>query len=1006
MARCPFFLLFVLCAIGWQIASAQYRFDSWTTDNGLPQNGVRQITQTPDGYLWLTTFDGLVRFDGVKFTVFDAGNTKGIINNRFSAIYAAPDGTLWAGTEDGVLTVRRGGFFTSYPAERVPGKFIHEFRTDANGETLIRLDDELYYLRGDGEFAFAAALEPEFAPKKTFDGKSGTRWEITPDQTRRLKDGGVTIYSFKFDTKREIWNNVYEDGRGDLWLGVVGGLYHLRAGGAIVRYAEKDGIPSDTAPHSFWEEADGSLWFATGDWNLAGAGLFQFKDGRFNRFGAEAGLSNDRIINVFKDREGIIWIATNKGLNRLRRQIITTLSTKDGLLHNEVYPILQGRDEIFIGTVEGLSRYRGKFFNQRFGGQNGVYENLQALFEDAEGRLFVGGIGGAFVYENGERKNLIEDDKTVAVITSDRSGNIWVGSSGGLSKINNYQVTARYTTSEGLPGNDVKEIYEDREGNLWIGTYSGLAVLSPDFSGQSEQSPLKVLKTYTTKDGLASNRVRSIYEDTDGVLWIGTYDGGLSRFKDGKFFNFTTDNGLFNNGVFATLEDGRGNFWISCNKGIYRVSRQQLNDFADGRIAKYESVAYGKEDGMLNTECNGGRQPSALKDKDGRFWFPTLEGVAIVNPDLVAVNPLPPPVEIETIAVDREPLSSEKLHSAIGNANSTIEVGSSQTSLDITYTGLSFINSSQIRFKYRLEGLDKDWIDAGTRRTVNYSYLPPGEYTFTVTAANSDGVWNAEGKSIKVVVIAPFYRTWWFLILCALAAILIIRLFYGYRLAQLEKINAAKSAYTQKLIEQQESERRRIALELHDSIGQSLSIIRNRALMSLSTPDKHDRIIAQMEEISEAAADSITEVRQISHNLHPYQLEHLGLTAALETMIETAENSSHIKFETKIEDVDDALSKEAEINLYRVVQECLNNILKHSGATKAVVSLRKDGDVLDLQIEDNGKGFDMENSFKPKSGLGLTGIAERAKMLNAQYKINSTPNSGTIISLQILLIDK
>ncbi len=360
--------------------------------------------------------------------------------------------------------------------------------------------------------------------------------------------------------------------------------------------------------------------------------------------------------------------------------------------------------------------------------------------------------------ENWTKKFELPD--TIYAIYTHKDGTVWFGTEhSGVLQYKDGKIVPIYSTAEGLAGNDVKFIHEAKDGSFWFGTFRGLSHLK---DGK--------FTNYTIGEGLASNFVRSIKEDEDGTFWFGTYDGGLSRFKDGKFSNFNTENGLFSNGVFAIVEDKNGNFWMSSNQGIYRVSKQQLNDFADGKILSYESFGYGKQDGMLNAEGNGGRQPSAMTDNDGRIWFPTLEGVAIVNPDNLTTNRIPPPVQIETVEIDRENTVF----------NETIQINPTQTYLDISYTALSFIKSDQIRFRHKLEGVDQDWIDVGTRRTVNYSFLPPGDYVFRVTATNTDGVWNTEGKSIKIKVLAPFYQTRWFITLLILGIFGIGYLFYTY----------------------------------------------------------------------------------------------------------------------------------------------------------------------------------------------------------------------------------
>lgn len=323
---------------------------------------------------------------------------------------------------------------------------------------------------------------------------------------------------------------------------------------------------------------------------------------------------------------------------------------------------------------------------------------------------------------------------------------------------------------------------------------------------------------------------------------------------------------------------------------------------------------------------------------------------------------------------------------------------------------MSFINSDQIHFRYRLEGLDKDWIEAGTRRTVNYSYLPPGEYVFTVIAANSDGVWNNEGKSIRVVVIAPFYKTWWFWGLLTLGAVGIVLLVDNYRVAQLRKVHAAHEAFSQRLIESQEAfsrqliesqeqERKRIAAELHDSLGQNLLVIKNRALLGLAV-NGEDKTKEQLIEIQDTGTDALSEVRSIAYNLRPLHLERLGLTSTLEEMIEQIAAASGIKIEFDIAPIDDLFTKEGEINFYRIVQECLNNIVKHSQAAQASVTIYRDKQSVSLTVEDKGCGFDA-NAINRKHGFGLNGIAERVKILGGIHTIESAKGKGTTVSVKI-----
>jgi signal transduction histidine kinase len=493
---------------------------------------------------------------------------------------------------------------------------------------------------------------------------------------------------------------------------------------------------------------------------------------------------------------------------------------------------------------------------------------------------------------------------------------------------------------------------------------------------------------------LPSRTVRSLYQDGDGVLWIGSYDSGLARFKDGKFTRYDIKIGLYNDGVFQILEDARGNFWMSCNHGVYRVRKDHLNEFAEGRRSTITSVAYGKSDGLLNLECNGGRSPAGIKTRDGKLWFPTQDGVVVIDPEKVITNPKPPPVVIESFLLDRAPVSFD----------SEVKIQPHQGEFEIKYTALSFINSENLRFKYRLEGLEPDWIDVGTRRTAYYSRVPAGEYTFKVIAANSDGVWNEEGKSVKITVLPPFYRTWWFLTLAGLCLLGLAYSVFEFRVNQVEKARKAQEEFSRKLLASQEQERKRIAGELHDSIGQSLAIIRNLALVSLSAPEDHSQAIEQLQEVSTAASEALVEVKAIAHNLRPYQLDRLGLSKAIAAMVKAVSNSSEIRFAADIADLDGILPQEAEINLYRIVQESLNNIVQHSRATEASVIVKRDSHGIHVEIRDNGQGFVAGHlSESSTGGLGLMGITERARIFGAKSEIRSAPGSGTIVTVNVPL---
>ncbi|MCY7347697.1 MAG: hypothetical protein LH614_15950, partial [Pyrinomonadaceae bacterium] len=763
--------LIFLCEVG---TFAQYRFDSWTTDNGLPQNSVYSIAQTSDGYLWMTTLDGLVRFDGVRFTVFNKSNRKNLPTNRLVKIFAEADNTLWIGTEEsGVVRYRNGEFQTFTTADGLPSNRVEEIQKDTDGSLLIFTQTGIVRFR---DHRFSIEREQNFRDYKIYIAPSGTRWEMDKNGLRSVsKDGRETRYDLPFDIQRISSDRVsnyfsfvemLEDGEGALWFSAAGNLFKLKDGKVLI-FTAKDGMPPSLIT-VLAQNRQGDIWLGTEK-----DGACRLAENRFVCFDTEKGLSSNYINDIFSDHEGTLWITTyEKDFNRVTKQIVTPLSTAAGLFDKNIYPILEDLNgAVWIGSFSALSKYEnGKITN--YTRRDGLfYEFVQSLFEDADGRLWIGSLGGVEYLENGkfydftEKLGLPIGDYDFWDIHQDRHGAFWFATNKGVIKYDGATAT-RLRTENGLPGNDVKAILEAQDGTLWFGTYDGLAELK---DGK--------FTAFTENEGMVGNYVRTIYEDDAGTLWIGTYDDGLSRFKDGKFTNYTTENGLFSNGVFQILEDASGNFWMSSNQGIYRVSRQQLDDFADGKITAITSTVFGKSDGMLNTECNGGRQPAGIKAKDGKLWFPTQDGAAIIDPEAVTFNPQPPPVVIESIKIDNIE------QSAGPNLQSAIEMQPNQNNLEIRYTGLSFIKPEQMQFRYRLEGLDENWTDAANRRTAYFSHIPPGKYTFRVIAANSDGIWNEQGAAIEIVVKPAFYQTWWFFVLCALAIGLLAFWLYGRRLA-------------------------------------------------------------------------------------------------------------------------------------------------------------------------------------------------------------------------------
>ncbi|MGH9842375.1 MAG: sensor histidine kinase, partial [Blastocatellia bacterium] len=886
---------FVLLCLLTSAASAQYRFDHWTTDNGLPQNIITAIHQTPEGYLWVATLDGLARFDGVRFTVFNKSNTPGISSNRFTILYQDAQGDLWAGTEAGSITRYHQGQFITYTTEHgLTTNPVSGLTGDAQGHLWTLSDNQVrVWDPVAGRFTRSEAQPFSGGSNRLEWNTAGGFWGVDQAGLHLFERGTWTHLVLPAAVGKPI-ARVAKAGDDAIWIAATGDRIFRLKEGSVNPFPLRNQQRRAARPLTEWRDRTGKSWeLEIGQWLSRKLAI------------PSPGQTETVTVNtIYEDRDGNLWLGTDgQGLYRIRPQIVTAYSKEQGLIDRNIYPVYEDHaGAIWAGAWEGgLSQIKaGKITN--FTTRDGLSAGaVTALCEDRAGRLWVATSTALQIFEQGRFTSVKVPSLSLlavlAVIHQDRLGGMWFGTSQDLLRYHNDQ--AQHFTN-GLPGKSVRAIIDAADGGLWVGFYGGLMHWR---EGK--------MTTWTEQDGLPGNTVRALYEDQDGALWIGTYDSGLGRFKDGKFTRYTTREGLFNDGVFQILEDAYGNFWMSSNRGIYRVRKQELNDFAAGQRRDITSIAFGKNDGMLNVECNGGLWPAGVRARDGRLWFPTQDGVAMIDPAAVTTNQQPPPVLIEAVLQDRAPIAFRD----------EVRLQPGQGNLEIQYTALSFANASYLRFKYKLEGLDGDWVDAGTRRTAFFSYLPPGSYIFKVIAANSDGVWNTEGRSLRITALPPFYGTWWFLTLAALAVSGAVFGVFKYRLRQLEQRQAAQRAFARQLIESQEAERKRIAAELHDSLGQNLLIIKNRALLGQLAAEAEPQFREQFEQLAASAAQSVEEVREIARNLRPYHLDRLGLTEALEDMIEKVAASTTIRLVPELVPLDNLFSKEAAITLYRVVQE-------------------------------------------------------------------------------------
>lgn len=724
----------------------QYSLTVWRDDEGLVQNTIQGLAQTPDGYLWLATLEGLTRFDGVRFKTFDRASTPEISRNDIQSIALSRDGGLWIAIYGGgVVHYRDGGFSAFDVAQGLPSHSVTDLAEDHDG----------------------------------------TLWIGTSTGLQRFKNGAFASFTTQQGLVHDQVRRVYVDRAGSPWLATGRGLDRYEAG-RFVHYTSRDGLPSDSI-FALAEDAQGHLWVGTD------RGLARREGERFVAH-PEAALSGETVSAIHADRDGSLWLGTGQRLRRLRGSVLETLSAGEGLPRGEVAAILEDREgNLWVATTNGLARLRdgpavtystlqGLASDEILtvapaaggglwvGSEDGRIDRLQdgrvkplpsrelggsrvlALLEDPGGSLWAGTDRGLYRHQRGGWQPQAVPGgpafESVRSILLDRHGAMWVGTDGGgLLQLGRGKPVA-LTTREGLPSNQVRGLLEGRDGTLWIATYGGLAAYK---DGR--------FASYTPAMGLSHDLVRSLYEDADGVLWAGTYGGGLNRLANGRIRAVTSREGLYSDVIYAIVEDGAGRLWMSSNRGIFSVSKRELADFAEGRSLAVTSVVYGRGDGMRSAECNGG-SPAAWTGPDGRLWFATRGGVVAIDP-AAAARALPAPTpRIEEVLVDGQAV-----------AGSPLVLSPDVRRVEFGFTGLSFAAPERLRFAFRLEGFDPDWIEAGARRSSHYTGLAPGEYRFRVRATSGDAAW-AEAPALPLRVLARWYRTRNFYALLAVGSLL------------------------------------------------------------------------------------------------------------------------------------------------------------------------------------------------------------------------------------------
>lgn len=970
-----------------------YTIDVWESGDGLPQNSVISMIQSENGYLWLGTVYGLARFDGIRFTVYDESTAPGLSSRPIVTLFEDSQQNLWIGTEPFGIARVQGGRVIPLEIDDLQGplgRLMAICEDSVAGVWLFTSDGRLTrYLNGN--------LDSWLIP----GGRFGTHRTIVAEPDGRLRistaDSVFLLNPNDVQPSAELpLVRTQTASKLDFLLTSRNGGYWRLADGRVQKWKD-DSLELDFGIYPWGklrvaaacEDRHGNLIVGT-----LGAGVFCYNSkGESVSISENQGLSYDVILSLNVDREGNLWIGTDGGgLNRVKRPVFETLSGSKRMVVQSVSEDEEGG--LWIGVnrlgseANSLALWKNGVLRWYGPGEGLVNSSVRAMFVDRDQRVWAGTWGaGLFQFQNGRFWRVALPagvSPQIQAIHQDRAGSLWIGTEDGLARWVESDWSV-FTVENGLSGNSVRAIADDRQGNLWVGTKrSGLSRLR---NGE--------FKTYHKEEGLPSEDISCLYVDGQDMLWIGTRGSGLARFHDGKWTQFTKQTGLISNIISYLVEDRLGYLWIGSNAGLMRIAKKTLNEFADGLTSVTPCRAYTDLDGLPNLECTG-FQPGACLTSDGQLWFPTINGLVSVDPEELRPNSQPPPVIIESVLVDGQSQSANGLR---GPWLEAVTVPADKERLEIHYTSLNLAAPDRARFKYRLEGHETAWIEAGSTRIARYSRLPPGQYRFQVKASNEDGVWNDTGRSFMITVVPPFWRTLWFVTT-------VTACFLGVTVGSVHYVSTQRLKHQVDRLRQQEAierERSRIARDIHDQLGASLTQVALLGELVESDKAEPDEVEAHAQQISQTARDTTRVLDEIVWTVNPsndtldglityvckYAQEYLAV-AGLRYRLETPQ---HLP-ETSI-------SPEVRHNVFLASKEAVTNVVRHACASEVHVRLRLQSPGFVLEIQDDGRGLTGMDEGRAKTRNGLHNMRKRMEDVGGSFSFETSENGGTLVRLNV-----
>jgi ligand-binding sensor domain-containing protein/signal transduction histidine kinase len=969
---------------GLQVIQATNPFvcRTWRVEDGLPQDSVTAVLQTRDGYLWVGTPGGLARFDGVRFKSF--GPAEGLANLHIRVLYEDRGGNLWVGTAYGLYRYTEGHFAGWTTAEGLANSMIHGVAEDQEGVLWVATATGLSrWHAGRFETVGASAGLPE-SPwvRGVLVGRRGTLWVAVYNLGLRRWDGRSFVSAVDSpELLHPGFCQLAEDPAGRIWNAQAGKVFCLD-GNALRSYGRPEGLPG-TRVACLMADVDGVLWAGTID-----AGLLRLEGGRFQQvFGTEGG-AQEGVQAIAKDRDGNVWIGTlTHGLSQLKRRRVGNRSlVSDG---TELAPLSVAESppgEYWIGTVDrGLYHLRG--------------ERLEPVVPHTTTNAYVGVVlatrSGAVWWSDGFR--LLQRSETGSIqgfeiqpwpvndmascLREDGDGSLWVGSRRG--ELRRYRAGKWEVVASGLAPVRLMDLCPQPDGTLWVASYGdGLSRIKND-----------QVTHYRMADGLRSNLIRALLLDSAGTLWIGTEGGGLSGFKNDRLFSVTAAQGLTEETIVQMLEDDAGNLWLGTYRGILRLSLRELEALTAGRASRIEPRLFNRSDGMLSGRCMGGFN-CALKTRAGSLWFSTDRGIVVIDPNQGTEATVPSAPRLEEVLVDGRPVGIDRSTRA---PEVRISPGSRQ--LEIRYTSLDLLALDKLRFRYRLQGLDSDWVDAGERRGAYYGYLPPGSYQFQVVANCGTSAWSQSAEALVVTVLPYYWQTWWFRFAGWLAGVLAVSGSAAGWLRHRQKLRL-RALERQHAVEQ---ERARIAQDMHDELGSRLTKagmitgMIGRDLAQAPLPQQ------RLQTLHETLGEITTAMDELVWAVNPKRDTLDGLANYITRFAQEFFAATPISCVLNVPADLPAATLTAQVrhNLFLAFKEALNNAGRHSGATEVIITIEASGGRLCLEISDNGKGF---STGGIRAGArGLENMRDRLTSIGGRCRLNSIPGRGTTVTLQMPL---